>query len=192
MTATIGSKRNANELAKHMAPGEDEEQHKFAAKNVGKLFERGLLGIRHLDKKALPEQRWPVHFLRVFSPFVFAGQRLLATLTLKENASSANLYSVEAVGIIKDACSERTPRGAMSEDLNAAPLLEQAPLIEKIVSYYVGDVNRTHPAFVGSSDEFTISTAVERLVDMLERTPQKQVSLCDKDTCTGCGAAGWA
>ena len=188
ISASIGSKRNANELAKHMAPGEGEEVHKFAAKNVGRLFERGTIGIRHLDKKAFSGQRWPLRFIRVFSPFVFAGKRFLATITLKENAQGGNLYSVEAVGITKDACSERTPRGAMSEDLNAAPFLEHAPLLNEIISYYVGDINWTRPEFIGSSEAFTILAAVTRLQAMLESSRQNVPNLCPAVQCTGCAA----
>ena len=51
MSASIGSMRNANELAKHLAKDEPEEIHKFAAKNLGILFCRAELGIRHLDKR---------------------------------------------------------------------------------------------------------------------------------------------
>ena len=188
ISASIGSKRNANELAKHLAPGENEEMHKFAAKNVGKLFERGTIGIRHLDKKAFPGQRWPLRFIRVFSPFVFADRRLLATITLKENAQGGNFYSVEAVGITKDACPERTPRGAMSEDLNAAPFLEHAPLLNEIISYYVGDINRTRPEFVGQPEPFTIQSTVSRLLAMLEDGQQDVHDLCPTIQCTGCAA----
>lgn len=53
ISASIGSKRNAGELVKHLASGEEEEVHKFAAKNIGVLFARGQLGISHDDKKRL-------------------------------------------------------------------------------------------------------------------------------------------
>ena len=45
----------------------------------------------------------------------------------------------------KDADSERTPRGAMSEDLNAAPFQELATLSERSVAYSVGASNPTYP-----------------------------------------------
>ena len=163
LSATIGSKRNANELAKHLAPKENEEAHKFAAKNLGLLFEHGVLGIRHLDKKAMPGQRWIVRFIRVFSPFVFAGVRHFATITLKECGQGDSIYSVEAVDITKDADSERTPRGAMSEDLNAAPFLELAPLLERSIAYYVGECNRTFPEFVNRPEPFSVVRAAELL-----------------------------
>ena len=188
ISATIGSKRNANELAKHLAPGENEEMHKFAAKNVGVLFQSGTIGVRHLDKKVFSGQRWPARFIRVFSPFVFAGKRLLATITLKENTQGGKLYSVEAVGITKDAYSERTPRGAMSEDLNAAPFLEHAPLLNEIISYYVGDINRTRPEFVGLHEAFTIQSTVTRLLAILEDGQQNAPNLCPAVQCTGCAA----
>ena len=57
ISASIGSKRNASELAKHLASGEEEEVHKFAAKNVGVLFARGGVGVVHFDKKAVDETR---------------------------------------------------------------------------------------------------------------------------------------
>lgn len=55
ISVSIGSKRNASELAKHLASGEEEEIHKFAAKNVGVLFARGKIAISHFDKKAVDE-----------------------------------------------------------------------------------------------------------------------------------------
>ena len=100
ISASIGSKRNANELAKHLAYGEGEEVHKFAAKNVGVLFARGVVGIRHFDKKAVTGQRWVTVYLRVFSAFIFAGQKYLATITLKEmSGESGRIYAVEALEI---------------------------------------------------------------------------------------------
>ena len=119
-----------------------------------------------------------IRFIRVFSPFVFADRRLLATITLKEKTQGGNFYSVEAVGITKDACSERTPRGAMSEDLNAAPFLEHAPLLHEIISYYVGDINRTRPEFIGLPEPFTIQAAVSRLLVILEDRQQDVPNLC--------------
>ena len=66
LKASIASRRNANELSKHMAPGEEEEAHKFAAKNVGVLFSRGGVGIRHFDKKAIRDDAPKPVMLRVF------------------------------------------------------------------------------------------------------------------------------
>lgn len=143
ISASVGSMRNANELAKHLAKGEPEEVHKFAAKNLGVLFCRAKFGIRHLDKKATPNARWIVTYVRAFAPFVFAEEKKIATITLKESKSDHNFYSVEAVEINKDVGSERTPRGAMSNDLNSAPLQSLTSYWESKIAYYVGDVNRT-------------------------------------------------
>ena len=84
LRASIASRRNANELSKHMAPGEEEEAHKFAAKNVGALFARGAVGIRHFDKKAIRDDAPKPVMLRVFSAFVFSGERMIATITLRQ------------------------------------------------------------------------------------------------------------
>ena len=54
----------------------------------------------------------------------------------------ANFFAVRPVDITKDADSERTPRGAMSEDLNAAPLQNLTSFQERRLAYYVGGVNR--------------------------------------------------
>ena len=148
LRASVGSMRNANELAKHLAKGELEEVHKFAAKNLGVLFSRAGVGIRHLDKKADPKARWVVTYVRVFAWFVFDGDRKLATITLKQNHGQHNFYSVEALEINKDAESERTPRGAISEDLNSAPLQNLASQLANKITYYVGDVKRTQPSFI--------------------------------------------
>lgn len=161
IVATIGSKRNANELAKHMAAGESPEAHKFAAKNIGALFERGVVGFTHLDKKATPGQRWITRFVRVVSFFDFDGERFVATLTLKAEREGGRLYAVEAVEINQDAKLRSTPRGAMSKDLNSAPILNLTSQLTNRIAYYVGDVNRTHPAFLGRSEPFSIERAVD-------------------------------
>lgn len=164
IVASVGSMRNANELAKHLANGESEEAHKFAAKNVGLLFSKAGVGIRHLDKKADPGVRWILTYVRVFSWFVFCGKRMLATITLKENKSHHNFYSVEALEINEDADSERTPRGAISEDLNSAPFQNLASQLESRIAYYVGEVKRTLPSFVGIQEPFSISAAARRIL----------------------------
>ena len=164
ISAAIGSKRNASELAKHLASGEDEEVHKFAAKNIGVLFARGQLGVSHDDKKAVVGQRWITRFIRVFTPFRFAGDDYLATLTLKDVDPDKRIYAVEAVEINQDAKSRSTPRGAISEDLNSAPFQDLTSQPTDMVSYYVGDVNRTHPKFVGRDEMFS----AERTVELLE------------------------
>ena len=146
ISASIGSKRNASELAKHLASGEREKVHKFAAKNVGVLFARGVVGIRHFDKKAVMGQRWVTVYLRVFSAFVFAGQKYLATITLKETGGGlGNLYAVEALEINQDADSEVHLAEQCPKGLNSAPIQNLASQLEKGIAYYVGEVNRTRP-----------------------------------------------
>ena len=166
LRASVGSMRNANELAKHLAKGELEEVHKFAAKNLGVLFSRAGVGIRHLDKKADPKARWVVTYVRVFAWFVFDGDRKLATITLKQNHGQHNFYSVEALEINKDAESERTPRGAISEDLNSAPLQNLASQLANKITYYVGDVKRTRPAFVADEEPFSVEHAAGKILTM--------------------------
>ena len=166
LRASVGSMRNANELAKHLAKGELEEVHKFAAKNLGVLFSRAGVGIRHLDKKADPKARWVVTYVRVFAWFVFDGDRKLATITLKQNHGQHNFYSVEALEINKDAESERTPRGAISEDLNSAPLQNLASQLANKITYYVGDVKRTKPSFVASEEPFSVERAAGEILKM--------------------------
>ena len=164
LRASVGSMRNANELAKHLAKGELEEVHKFAAKNLGVLFSRAGVGIRHLDKKADPKARWVVTYVRVFARFVFDGDRKLATITLKQNQGKHNFYSVEALEINEDAESERTPRGAISEDLNSAPLQNLASQLANKITYYVGDVKRTKPSFVASEEPFSVERAASEIL----------------------------
>ena len=166
LRASVGSMRNANELAKHLAKGEHEEVHKFAAKNLGVLFSRAGVGIRHLDKKANPKGRWVVAYVRVFAWFVFDGDRKLATITLKQNQGKHNFYSVEALEINEDAESERTPRGAISEDLNSAPLQNLASQLANKITYYVGDVKRTQPSFIVSEEPFSVERAASEILMM--------------------------
>ena len=169
ISASIGSKRNANELAKHLAYGEGEEVHKFAAKNVGVLFARGVVGIRHFDKKAVTGQRWVTVYLRVFSAFVFAGQKYLATITLKEAGGGlGNLYAVEALEINQDADSEVHLAEQYPKGLNSAPIQNLASQLERRIAYYVGDVNRTHPAFVNLDEPFAIDRCVVLILEMLQ------------------------
>ena len=101
ISASIGSKRNASELAKHLASGEEEEAHKFAARNIGVLFARGQLGISHDDKKAVDETREKPKIFRVFTPFVFAGESLVATITIKPADDGLRLYAIEALDIMR-------------------------------------------------------------------------------------------
>lgn len=54
----------------------------------------------------------------------------------------ANFFAVRAADITKDVDSERTPRGAMFEDLNAAPFQSQASFQEGRFAYCVSGVNR--------------------------------------------------
>ena len=177
LRASVGSMRNANELAKHLAKGELEEVHKFAAKNLGVLFSRAGVGIRHLDKKADPKARWVVTYVRVFAWFVFDGDRKLATITLKQNQGKHNFYSVEALEINKDAESERTPRGAISEDLNSAPLQNLASQLENKITYYVGDVKRTQPSFIASEEPFSVERAASEILMMGGASAKTQTNL---------------
>ena len=175
VSASVGSMRNANELAKHLGKDEEEEAHKFAAKNVGALFAHASVGIRHLDKKAVTGARWIVTYVRVFSWFVFAGKRKLATITLKEkeNKGPNNFYSVEAVEINEDADPERTPRGAMPKDLNSAPFQNLASQLASRIAYYVGDVNQTKPTFLVRSEVFSAETAAELIMGMADSLRSK-------------------
>ena len=174
ISASIGSKRNASELAKHLASGEEEESHKFAAKNIGVLFARGQLGILHDAKKAVVGQRWITRFIRVFTPFRFAGDGYLATLTLKDVDPDKRMYAVEAVEINQDAKSRSTPRGAISKDLNSAPFQDLTSQLPDMVSYYVGDVNRTHPKFIGRPESFSVNRTVELLENLMSSVTNPQ------------------
>ena len=158
MSASIGSKRNASELAKHLASGEEEEAHKFAAKNIGVLFVRGQLGISHDDKKAVDETREKPKIFRVFTPFVFAGESLVAMITIKPADDGLRLYAIEALDIMRG---ER-----LEVHLAAEPRQFKTSrlLLADRISYYVGDVNRTHPKFVGRDEMFS----TERTVGLLE------------------------
>ena len=84
----------------------------------------------------------------------------------------ANFFAVRAVGITKDADSERTPRG------ETAPLQNLTSFLACRIAYYVGDVNRTRPEFIGLSEAFTIQAAVTRLLAILEDGQQDVQSLC--------------
>lgn len=147
LSASIASMRNANELAKHMAVGEAEEAHKFAAKNVGVLFAKGGVGIRHFDKKAVRDDAPKPVVLRVFSAFLFAGRAMVATITLRAERDGNKLYAIEAVEINEDTDSERTPRG------ETAPFRNLVSQLADRIAYYVGDVKRTQPSFVGGDDD---------------------------------------
>ena len=155
LRASIASRRNANELSKHMAPGEKEEAHKFAAKNVGALFARGVVGVRHFDKKAIRDDAPKPVVLRIFSVFVFAKERMIATITLRQEKDGNKLYAIEALEINKDTDSERTPRGG------TAPLQNQVSQLASRIAYYVGDVNRTKPVFLARSEPFSIECATK-------------------------------
>ena len=140
ISASIGSKRNASELAKHLASGEEEEAHKFAAKNIGVLFAKGGEGVVHFDKKAVDETREKPKIFRVFSPFSFAGEPHVATITIKPADVGLRLYAIEALDIM---------RGERPEvHLAAEPRQFKTSrlLLADRIAYYVGDVNRTHPA----------------------------------------------
>ena len=160
LKASIASRRNANELSKHMAPGEEEEAHKFAAKNVGVLFSHGRVGICHFDKKAIRDDSPKPVMLRVFSTFFFAGERMVATITLRQERDGNKLYAIEALETNEDANSERTPRGG------TAPLQNLASQLMNRIAYYVGDVNRTRPSFVASEEQFSVERAASEILKM--------------------------
>ena len=107
-----------------------------------------------------------ITYVRVFAWFVFGGERKLATITLKQNQGQHNFYSVEALEINEDAESERTPRGAISKDLNSAPLQNLASQLVSKIAYYVGDVNRTQPSFVASTESFSVERAASEILMM--------------------------
>ena len=64
----------------------------------------------------------------------------------------------------KDADSERTPRGAISEDLNSAPFQNLASQLASRIACYVGDVNWTRPVFLARSEAFSVETAAELIM----------------------------
>ena len=99
-----------------------------------------------------------------FDGLVLDGERKLATITLKQNQGQHNFYSVEALEINEDAESERTPRGAISEDLNSAPLQNLASQLANKITYYVGDVKRTKPSFVASEEPFSVERAASEIL----------------------------
>ena len=163
ISASIGSNRNASELAKHMASGEGEEVHKFAAKNVGVLFSRGKLGISHYDKKAVDESREKPKILRVFSAFAFAGNPFVATITIKSADNALKLYAIEALDVMRDENLE-VHLAAEPRQFKTTRLL-----LEERIAYYVGDVNRTQPAFVNRNEPFAIDRCAVLVLEMLER-----------------------
>ena len=75
ISASIGSKRNASELAKHLASGEEEEIHKFAAKNIGVLFARGKIAISQEALDIMRDEGLEVHLAA--EPRQFKTTRLL-------------------------------------------------------------------------------------------------------------------
>ena len=168
ISASIGSKRNASELAKHLASGEEEEAHKFAAKNVGVLFARGRLGVVHFDKKAVDETREKPKIFRVFSPFAFAGEPHVATITIKPADVGFGLYAIEALDIMRG---ER-----LEVHLAAEPRQFKTSrlLLADRIAYYVGDVNRTHPNFIGRTEPFTVNRTVELLENFLSSATNHQ------------------
>ena len=162
ISASIGSKRNASELAKHLAAGEEEEVHKFAAKNIGVLFARGKIAISHFDKKAVDETREKPKVLRVFSAFVFAGKPLVATITIKLADDGLRLYAIEALDIMRDE--------GLEVHLAAEPRQFKTTrlLLEQRIAYYVGDVNRTRPEFVNLDEPFAIDRCAVLVLEMLQ------------------------
>ena len=109
---------------------------------------------------------------RVFSPFVFAGEPLVATITIKPADDGLRLYAIEALDVMRG---ER-----LEVHLAAEPRQFKTTrlLLTDRISYYVGDVNRTHPKFVDRDEMFSIG----RTVELLERIVQ--------DSCTRHQAPG--
>ena len=112
-----------------------------------------------------------------FDGLVCDGERKLATITLKQNQGQHNIYSVEALEINEDAESERTPRGAISEDLNSAPLQNLASQLANKITYYVGDVKRTLPSFIASEEPFSVERAASEILMMGGASVMKQTNL---------------
>ena len=102
--------------------------------------------------------------------FVFARQKYVATITLKEVSGEAgNIYAVEAVEINQDADSEvhlaeQCPRG-----LNSAPIQNLASKLAKRIAYYVGDVNLTQPTVVNRNEPFAIDRCAGLILEKLGR-----------------------
>ena len=157
LAALLSSKRKINELVHHRFPGECEEVHKFAAKNVGVLFCKAEFGIRHFDKKAIDDSREKPKILRVFTSFVFGDRPYIATITLKVESGLNNLYAIQALDIMKDGSLDRKPRG------ETAPYQDIPSFVMRMVSYCVGDVNRTHPEFL-SGEDFSLELLVDKLL----------------------------
>lgn len=89
-------------------------------------------------------------------------------VTLGAEREENKLYAIEAVEINKDVGSERTPRGAISRDLNSAPLQTLTSHWKDRIAYYVGDVNRTNPMFVACAETFSVEAAANRITQMLD------------------------
>ncbi|MCQ2395369.1 MAG: glycosyltransferase family 2 protein, partial [Kiritimatiellae bacterium] len=66
---------------------------------------------------------------------------------------------IEALEINKDTDSERTPRGG------TAPFQNQVSQLASRIAYYVGDVNRTKPAFIARSETFSVEIAAELVLN---------------------------
>ena len=78
-------------------------------------------------------------------------------------------HSVEALEINEDTDSERTPRGAMPKGLNPAPFQNLVSQLVDKIAYYVGDVKRTRPSFVGVANGVAFS---------VEAAAQNAAALC--------------
>lgn len=147
ITAKIGSNANANHIVSKMSAfgDEDSEAHKYAAKNILSLFEKAAIGIVHHDKKGTPND-----YIRAFAPFHFAGRVELATITLRRDKGGNRLYTVEAV----ETGTGSSPRSSWRTTQGA-----QLPVsLDDRIAYYVGDVNRTQPAFIGRDTGIPFTT----------------------------------
>ncbi len=160
ITASIASMSNANELARHGSIGENEEAHKFAAKNVLELFRRATIAVEHEDKYGHENKT-----RRFFTPFYFMDGVKLAVITVKGFGESNNLYAIESLDIIKDASDGRTSQHITPKDGSSAPLPSMASFIKDKIAYYVGDVNSTKPRFLTKGGEFSVDKLYEQIKD---------------------------
>ena len=73
------------------------------------------------------------------------------------------LYAIEAMDIMRDE--------GLEVHLAAEPRQFKTTrlLLEERIAYYVGDVNRTQPAFVNWNEPFAIDRCAVLVLEMLER-----------------------
>ena len=134
----------------------------FVDLTPGDTFARGKIAMSHFDKKAVDETREKPRVLRVFSAFVFAGKPLVATITIKLSNDGLRLYAIEALDIMRDE--------GLEVHLAAEPRQFKTTrlLLEQRIAYYVGEVNRTRPAFVNLDEPFTIDRCADLILEVFE------------------------